>query len=128
MSSFAGVRIEEKGSNAHESAGFWRDAARPRHGRGARRRRAAARARSVHGLGGGAGSPCRADPRAGYNPAAMTDHATAAPPAAPRDAGGSGQAAGRRLRVLLVTGLSGAGHSTALNVLEDLGSAPVANL
>src|SRR5262249_45955976 len=56
----------------------------------------------------------------------MTDHATAAPPAAPREA--AAPAAGRRLRVLLVTGLSGAGHSTALNVLEDLGYEAVDNL
>jgi UPF0042 nucleotide-binding protein len=58
----------------------------------------------------------------------MTDHATAAAPAAPRLAGGPGPAAGRRLRVLLVTGLSGAGHSTALNLLEDLGYEAVDNL
>ena len=58
----------------------------------------------------------------------MTDHATAAPPAAPREAGGSGPPASCRLRVLLVTGLSGAGHSTALNLLEDLGYEAVDNL
>jgi RNase adapter protein RapZ len=58
----------------------------------------------------------------------MTEHATAAPPAAPREAGNTGAAVGRRLRVLLVTGLSGAGHSTALNLLEDLGYEAVDNL
>ena len=58
----------------------------------------------------------------------MTDHKTAAPPAAPRHVGDPRPAAGRRLRVLLVTGLSGAGHSTALNLLEDLGYEAVDNL
>jgi len=54
----------------------------------------------------------------------MTDDATAAP----RAAGSTPPVVGRRLRVLLVTGLSGAGHSTALNLLEDLGYEAVDNL
>jgi len=44
------------------------------------------------------------------------EHGRPAPPAAPRD------------RVLLVTGMSGAGHSSALKALEDLGYEAVDNL
>jgi UPF0042 nucleotide-binding protein len=57
----------------------------------------------------------------------MSDDVIAAPPpdaaAATRGTGSAD-----RLRVLLVTGLSGAGHSTALNLLEDLGWEAVDNL
>lgn len=46
-------------------------------------------------------------------------------PAGPRD---PAPTSGRRPQVLLVTGLSGAGHTTALKILEDIGYEAVDNL
>jgi UPF0042 nucleotide-binding protein len=57
----------------------------------------------------------------------MSDDLIAAPPAQPAAATRPADPS-ERLRVLLVTGLSGAGHSTALNLLEDLGWEAVDNL
>jgi UPF0042 nucleotide-binding protein len=53
--------------------------------------------------------------------------ATAAPPDRPEDRK-AGSAAPTRTRVILVTGMSGAGHSTALKALEDMGYEAVDNL
>ena len=57
----------------------------------------------------------------------MSDDLIAAPPGQPAAATRPADPS-ERLRVLLVTGLSGAGHSTALNLLEDLGWEAVDNL
>jgi RNase adaptor protein for sRNA GlmZ degradation len=52
---------------------------------------------------------------------------TAAPPAAPPDGASAPESEGPR-SVVLVTGLSGAGRSTALKILEDLGYEAIDNL
>lgn len=57
----------------------------------------------------------------------MSDDLIAAPPVTPA-AATRRHGTPDRLRVLVVTGLSGAGHSTALNLLEDLGWEAVDNL
>ncbi len=64
--------------------------------------------------------------RAGARRTAAT--ARAEPPAAGRPLHGDGAEPGEPRRVVLVTGLSGAGHSTALKMLEDLGYEAVDNL
>jgi UPF0042 nucleotide-binding protein len=58
----------------------------------------------------------------------MTTRAKSAPADPALEPAGSAVTALRRRQVLLVTGLSGAGHTTALKVLEDLGYEAVDNL
>src|SRR5690606_19965122 len=93
-------------------------------------RRAAAGhpSRSLRRLGGGQGSPCRSCLGGRYNAVHMSKIAMpmlAESPASPRDPAPTSR---RRPQVLLVTGLSGAGHTTALKILEDIGYEAVDNL
>ncbi|MFQ6018528.1 MAG: RNase adapter RapZ [Kiloniellaceae bacterium] len=68
----------------------------------------------------------RVDPGRPADPSTMPQDLQAVPgKSRPTDRGGSGNA---RRRVVLVTGLSGAGRSTALKALEDIGYEAVDNL
>src|SRR5262249_58296271 len=87
---------------------------------------AAAPAGPGDGLGGGQGSPCRPDLDGVYNPPPMNDYRKSAAVGPAVTSLGSADEARRRL--LVVTGLSGAGHTTALKILEDLGYEAVDNL
>src|SRR5262249_55398152 len=95
-------------------------------GRPARRCPPAAAAIRRRAVGGGQGSACRARRSAVYNPAAMNDSKTSA--AADAAAGDSDSADADRRHLLVVTGLSGAGRTTALKILEDFGYEAVDNL
>ena len=64
----------------------------------------------------------------GYNARSMSQATTTAPAPISAPATESFEQGGTPLRVILVTGLSGAGHSTALRALEDLGYEAVDNL
>ena len=89
------------------------------------------RSRSIPGFGGREIAATGQGGGGGYNARSMSQAATTAPApkAAPAAESLSGiEQSGAPLPVILVTGLSGAGHSTALRALEDLGYEAVDNL
>src|SRR5215470_3789665 len=84
-------------------------------------------------LGPGQSPACSGEADALYNPALMTTVTTAgrdrrSPGSASASSVSGGSATQDRRRVLLISGLAGAGRTTALRALEDLGYEAVDNL
>src|SRR5881396_3419089 len=84
-------------------------------------------------LGPGQSPACSCEADALYNPALMTTLTTAGrdranPGSASASSVSGGSVPPDRRRVLLISGLAGAGRTTALRALEDLGYEAVDNL